>query len=431
MIARGLGRSYGDPAVCTDGVVVGMRSRRHYLSFDDQRGVLHAESGASLADVIETFLPRGWFPPTVPGTKFVTIGGAIAADIHGKNHHVDGSFGSFVDFFTLLAADGRVLTCSRDRNRQLFEATVGGMGLTGIVLDAQIRLRRVPSAWCHVQTERARDLGDMLSRLTSEDDAFRYSVAWLDGIARGRSLGRGVLMRANTADPSALPPRWRSRPHCSSPRRRHTLPCFLPGVTVNPVSMRLLNSTYYHLHRPGESLVDFDRYFFPLDAVEHWNRGYGRRGFVQYQALFPNDSAETGTRELLECVTRSRLSSFLAVLKRSGPAGDGMLSYLFPGVTLALDFPNVGPRLAEITKQLDRILLKHDGRLYLAKDALTSAETIRAMYPRLDEFLDVRRQIDPDGLFSSDLSRRLGLDPASETLPRPPSMHATLPASTQ
>jgi FAD/FMN-containing dehydrogenase len=411
VIARGLGRAYGDSAVNGGGLVLEQRPRRRFLDFDEATGLLRAEAGASLADVIEAFLPRGWFPGTVPGTKFVTLGGAIAADVHGKNHHVDGSFGSFVDSFALMLADGTVLECSRDREPELFAATLGGMGLTGVILEATVRLRRVETGWYRVRTERARNLDDMLDRFDAGDDDYRYSVAWLDGIARGDGLGRGILMRANDAGLDELPAKARRRALDPPRRPERTLPVHLPGFTLNPLTMRAMNTGYYALHRPGESFVDFDRYFFPLDAVRHWNRGYGRRGFVQYQALLPEDAARDGLRELLGAIAASGRASFLSVLKRSGPEGEGMLSYLFPGATLALDLPNGGAPLRRLVARLDAMLLDHGGRLYLAKDALADAETIRAMYPRLEEFLAVKRRVDPAGVFTSSQARRLGLDP--------------------
>jgi FAD/FMN-containing dehydrogenase len=417
LIARGLGRAYGDSAVNGDGIVLEQRARRRFLAFDETTGALTLEAGASLADVIDAFLPRGWFPGTVPGTKFVTIGGAIAADVHGKNHHLDGSFGSFVDGFTLMLADGSTVACSRTSEPELFAATLGGMGLTGVILEATIRLRRVETGWYRVRTERATNLDDMLDRFDTGDDDFRYSVAWLDGIARGEGLGRGVLMRANDAALDELPPKARRRALDPPRRGTRTLPVHLPDWALNPLSMKAMNTGYYALARPGEAYVDFDRYFFPLDAVRHWNRGYGRRGFVQYQALLPTASERTGLREILGAIAASGRASFLSVLKRSGPAGEGMLSYLFPGATLALDLPNTGAPLRRLVARLDAMLLDHGGRLYLAKDALAGPETIRAMYPRLDEFLAVKRRVDPAGVFTSSQARRLGLDPLRPPAP--------------
>lgn len=411
LVARGLGRAYGDSAINGGGLVLEQRPRRRYLAFDEQTGVLHAEAGASLADIIRTFGPRGWFPGTVPGTKFVTLGGAIAADVHGKNHHVDGSFSTFVESFDLLLASGEVRRVTRDTEPTLFAATVGGMGMTGIVLTAAVRLRRVGSGYYRVRNERARNYEHMLELLAASDDAYRYSVAWLDGIASGDSLGRGVLMLGNDAAADELPAKLRPRAFDPPLRRTKTLPVHLPGFALNPLTMRMMNTGYWMSQRTGESFVDYDRYFFPLDAVNHWNRGYGKRGFVQYQALLPDDAAHDGTRAILEAIAASGRASFLSVLKRSGPAGEGMLSFLFPGVTLALDIPNGGAPVRRLCERLDAMLLDHGGRLYLAKDALASAETIRAMYPRLDEFLAVKRRIDPDGVFTSSQARRVGLDP--------------------
>lgn len=415
LVARGLGRAYGDSAINAGGLVLQQRDRRRFLAFDEDAGRLTVEAGASLEDVIEALLPRGWFPGTVPGTKFVTVGGAIAADVHGKNHHADGSFGGFVESFDLLTADGEVRRCSRTEEPELFAATIGGMGLTGVILEATIRLRPVETAYYRQRTERARNLHDMLDRFDAGDEDYRYSVAWLDGIASGQRLGRGILMRANDAARDELPTALR-RTAVDPPRRRiRSLPVHLPPWVLNPLSMRAMNTAYHALHRPGESFVDFDRYFFPLDAVRHWNRGYGRRGFVQYQALLPRESERDGLTAILTAIAASGRASFLSVLKRSGPPGEGLLSFLFPGATLALDLPDTGAPLRRLTRRLDAMLLDHGGRLYLAKDALAAPETIRTMYPRLEEFLAVKRRVDPDGVFTSCQARRLGLAPVRST----------------
>jgi FAD/FMN-containing dehydrogenase len=409
VIARGLGRAYGDSALNRDGLVATQTGLNRFLAFNPETGVLKCEAGVSFAEIVDTFLPRGWFLPTTPGTKFVTVGGAIAADVHGKNHHVDGSFGNFVDELELLTGTGEAMTCSPSKNADVFWATVGGMGLTGVILTATIRLHRVETAYYDVTYRRTRNLDESLDVFAETDEEYRYSVAWIDCLARGSGLGRSVLMLGRDARREDLPSNLRGRPLQPAKKREKTVPFDFPGGVLNPWSVRSFNTLYYAAHANARRFVDYDAYFYPLDGIRQWNRIYGRRGFVQYQALFPKETSRAGLVRLLEKVAQSGRASFLAVLKSSGAAGQGMLSYLAPGHTLALDFPNTGESLRKFTAELDRILLDHGGRLYLAKDALMSPETFAAMYPCRDEFLQVKRRIDPHGRFMSSQARRLAL----------------------
>jgi FAD/FMN-containing dehydrogenase len=408
-ICRGLGRSYGDSAVNRDEGVILQTGLNRFLDFDEATGVLECEAGVSFAEIMDVFLPRGWFLKTTPGTKYVTVGGAIAADVHGKNHHRDGSFGNFVLSLELLTAAGEVLSCSPSENEDVFWATIGGMGLTGVVLSARIQLAEVESAYCKVRYRRTANLDESLDFFESTDRDYRHSVAWVDCLASGKSLGRSVLMLGNEAAAAELPPRLRNRPLTIPAKRGKSVPFCFPGVVLNSYSVRAFNWLFYARHRDGHRFVDYDTYFYPLDAVSHWNRVYGKRGFIQYQALFPPQTSRRGLIELLEVIAKSRKASFLAVLKRSGPASQGMLSYLRPGHTLALDFKNTGEDLRRLVQHLDNLVLKHGGRLYLAKDAMTSPEAFRCMYERLDEFRKVKRRIDPDNRFASSQARRLGI----------------------
>jgi FAD/FMN-containing dehydrogenase len=405
-IARGLGRSYGDAALNADaGVVVHDRLDR-MLAFDAARGELTCEAGVSFADIIRWGLPRGWFPPVTPGTKFVTVGGAIAADVHGKNHHRDGTLAMFLQAFTLLTADGDVLRCSREEHADVFWATVGGMGLTGMILDARLRLRAVESGWVRVDYRKARHLDETLGVFAASDAAAPYSVAWIDCLARGRATGRAVIMHGTHATAADVHAAGRAR----IPRGGGTLtvPVDVPGVLLNPLTMRLFNAAYYASHHDARGrLVDLERFFYPLDGVGHWNRLYGRRGFVQYQAVLPAES-ERGLVALLERLSGSGRPSFLAVLKRLGPQNPGLLSFPREGYTLALDLP-VRAGLIEFLRELDRLVLDRGGRVYLAKDATATAEAVRVMYPRLDEFRAVKARLDPRGVLSSSLARRVGL----------------------
>jgi decaprenylphospho-beta-D-ribofuranose 2-oxidase len=407
LIARGLGRAYGDSALCRDGGVAMSDRLDSIVSFDDATGTLEAEAGLSFAEIIRSFLPRGWFLPTTPGTKFVTVGGAVAADVHGKNHHRVGSFGEFVDVIELVVGDGSTVRCSRQEHPDLFFATLGGMGLTGFITRVRFRLVRVETSRVTVAYRKARDLDHALAAFEEGDRACEHSVAWIDCMAGGSSLGRSVIMQGNatrreelSADvaPLALPP-----------RRTKCVPFTPPVSLLAPWSVRAFNTVFYAAHADTTKIVDIESFFYPLDAILHWNRLYGPRGFVQYQAFFPRESSRVGLVRLLECIVASGAASFLAVLKSCGYTDGGLLSYLAPGHTLALDIPWRPGETDELCRRLDAILLDHGGRLYLAKDALMTAATFRRMYPRLDEFLEVKRRYDPGNRFVSSQAVRLGI----------------------
>lgn len=408
---RGLGRSYGDASYDGRGVVLDSRGLDRYVAFDETTGLLRCEAGVSFADIVRTFVPRGWFLPTTPGTQFVTVGGAIAADVHGKNHHRVGSLGEHVVEFMLLLASGEVVRCARDENPDLFFATLGGMGLTGFVVDATIRLSRIETAYVTVDYRRSRCLDDSLEAFEQGDGSYEHSVAWVDCLATGESLGRGVVMRANHATRADLPARASANPLALPPRRPWSVPCAPPVSPLRPWTIRLFNEAFYAAHPDRRAVVDIGRFFYPLDAVRGWNLLYGPKGFIQYQAFFPRATSMQGLRELLSKVSESGVASFLAVMKSCGKADGGLLSYLEPGHTLALDIPWHGSdaHMRELCGAFDAVLLRHGGRIYLAKDALTTAETFRTMYPRLAEFQSVRRRVDPAGRFSSALGRRLGI----------------------
>lgn len=407
-IARGLGRSYGDTSVNEGGGVIDFSRLNRMIQFDAPTGVLECEAGVSLAEILETFLPRGFFLPVTPGTKFVTVGGAIANDVHGKNHHRDGTFGCFVLDFNLCTPRGQVLRCSPEQNGDLFWATIGGIGLTGVILTARVRLQRVQSAYILVDYHKSRDLEDALSTMDATDDQYQYSVAWVDCLARGKSLGRCVLMRGNHAEPAQLPGRIAGAPFDVPTRRKCNVPIDCPGFLLNPLHIRAFNGLFYSFYRSIEGeIIDYDRYFYPLDRIHNWNRLYGKRGFVQYQATLPPDGAK-GLVALLERLGTEGRGSFLGVLKRFGDANPGLLSHPMKGYTLTLDIPN-RDGLVPFLRGLDRILLDHGGRLYLAKDAVALPETVAAMYPRLEQFREIKGRVDPDNRLSSSMARRLGI----------------------
>ena len=408
LISFGLGRSYGDaPLNSQEGVICHTRLNR-LLAFDAQSGVLECEAGVSLAEILQYFLPRGFFLSVTPGTKFVTVGGAIAADVHGKNHHQDGTFGNFVLDFKLLTPKGETISCSPNNNFELFWATHGGMGLTGIILSARIKLRPVESAWALVDYQKATNLEDALERMTESDIRYQYSVAWIDCLASGRHMGRAVLMRGNHAPAKELPRRIR-RPLSQPPHRHWTLPFDFPSMALNSFTVRAFNSLYYGTHRnAARQLIDLDTFFYPLDAIYHWNRMYGRRGFVQYQVALPLDGGLEGLKVVLARLARSRRASFLAVLKRLGMPNPGLLSFPIQGYTLALDLP-VNRGLVPLLHELDRVVLSYGGRVYLAKDAVMTSQSFAAMYPKLEQFRAVKRKVDPQGLLSSSQARRLAI----------------------
>ncbi len=409
-IARGLGRSYGDASCNAGAGVVLMTRLNRMLAFDAEAGVLECEAGVGLDEIIHAFLPRGYFLPVTPGTKFVTVGGAIANDVHGKNHHRDGTFGNFVLGFQLLTPGQGVLTCSRDENADVFWATIGGIGLTGVILTARIKLMPVPSAYLKVDYRRVANLDAALEAMGELDERYLYSVAWVDCLAKGASLGRSVLMYGEHAAVDDLPPKRQAEPFRVKPRRALGVPVDLPAFTLNPLSVKAFNNVFYKFHPTADGqIVDYDRYFYPLDSVHNWNRIYGRKGFVQFQATLPKESAK-GLVELLERLSESKRASFLAVLKAFGEQGQGLLSHPMPGYTLTLDIPH-RRGLEEFARELERITLDRGGRLYFAKDALAAPETIAAMYPRLDAFREIQARLDPNGVLSSSLARRVGIVP--------------------
>ena len=408
ILARGLGRSYGDSAQNGSGAVLLTERLDRILALDEERRTVTCEGGTSLARLLAFLVPRGWFLPVVPGTRLVTVGGALAADVHGKNHHVDGTIGRHVEELMLLTSGGDLLRCSPGENVEAFDATVGGMGLTGVILSARLRVLPLETRLVRVVKRRARNLDELLSRLDEEERLSRYSVAWIDGLARGRSLGRGVLIRGDHLPLAELP--LRDSPRAQLPERTGpSIPFDAPPFLLGPLSVAAFNALFFAAARDGATISRLGSFFFPLDGIGAWNRLYGRRGFVQYQALVPRAAAAEACRRILEEISRERAASFLAVLKTTGAEGRGLLSFPRPGVTLALDVPNVGERLRPLSRRLDEIVLRHGGRLYLAKDALTDAGTFASMYPRLAEFRAARARLDPARRFSSDQARRLGL----------------------
>jgi decaprenylphospho-beta-D-ribofuranose 2-oxidase len=407
-IARGLGRSYGDPALNERGVVLDLTGLDRYLAFDPDTATLTCEAGTSLEQIIADFAPRGFFPRITPGTKYVTVGGCIANDVHGKAHHVDGCFSSCVDAMTVLLADGRVVTASREENADLFWATFGGMGLLGVVLTATLRLRRIETTYFRQEAVVVHGLEALLEAFEEYDARFPYSVAWIDPLATGAALGRGVLTVGDHATLDDLPARMRREPRRVSAPSPLSVPFDLPELALNPLTLRLLNVVIGQVQARGGRLAHYEKFFYPLDAVGEWNRGYGARGFTQYQFVIPLEDGLARMRAILERIARSGNLPFLNVLKKFGAEGEGHLSFPFEGYTFAIDFP-VGPGLAELLAELDEMVVDAGGRIYLGKDAFLREGMLERMYPRLDEWRAVKAKYDPDGVFRSALSDRVGL----------------------
>jgi decaprenylphospho-beta-D-ribofuranose 2-oxidase len=379
-------------------------------SVDLDRGVVTVAAGTSLDSLMRWLLPRGWFVPVTPGTRFVTVGGAIASDIHGKGHHVDGTFGSHVHSLTLRTGRGEVIAVSPSETPEIFWATAGGMGLTGIILDATFDLIPVETSMISVDEERCGDLDHLMASMSERDDRFRYSVAWIDCTARGRSMGRGILGRGDHATLDEIPRAKRGSARRFAPTQLAIAPPVMPTGLINLQTTRAFNEVWFRKARKHHvSVQSISTFFHPLDLVDGWNRMYGRRGCIQYQYVVPF-GAESTVRYSLEELSGSGMPSFLAVLKRLGAQNPGMLSFPTPGWTLAVDIPVGSPELPPLLDRLDDAVLAAGGRIYLAKDARTRPEHLGVMYPRLSQWREIRAKLDPERVITSDMARRLGLD---------------------
>jgi decaprenylphospho-beta-D-ribofuranose 2-oxidase len=400
VVARGAGRSYGDAALNQGGSLVRTTEMKSVHAFDANSGEIVIDPGVTFGDLLFTYSSRGWIAPVTPGTQFATLAGAIANDVHGKNHDRDGSIGDHVRWMDLVLPDGSLKRIDRANAPELFAATIGGIGLTGVITRICLQMKRVPGSRLLVQERRAANLDEYLDKLQEARTRYPYSVGWIDGLSGGRHLGRGILETADhIEDPRPLQRRWRAR-----------MPMDLPELAFNSWSIGLFNQLYYHRipARGRERRVDLATFFYPLDAITDWNRMYGRRGFVQFQCVIPDEQARRALHQLLAAITTSGLASFLAVIKTLGRAGLGHLSFPTPGITLALDFP-VRDNTAALLARLHGITADHGGRIYLAKDSCVPADLMPQMYPRLTQFRALLGQVDPDRRMRSDMSNRLQL----------------------
>lgn len=401
-LTRGLGRAYGDAALPAPGDlrIAGSTLADRILHFNHETGEMTAEAGLSLDELYRALLPRGWFTPVTPGTRFVTLGGMVAADVHGKNHHVDGTFGRHVTSLVLRVADGRIVRCSRTEHADLFLATIGGMGLTGHILAVSFRMARVPSPWIYQEVQRVPDIDAFMDALKASAAAWPMTMGWIDCLSRGASTGRGVLFRGRWADAHEAPPRF---PDLGP---QIPVPFMFPNGILGAFTVRAFNELYFRLPRPHQAVVHPKGFFYPLDVASEWHRMYGPRGFTQYQCVLPTDGGHDAARRFLDIVTKGGGASFLCVIKDCGAEGDGMLSFPRPGISIALDLAMRDDTQALIDQMNERVIAE-GGRIYLAKDALTRPEHFRAMEPRLPRFLDVRRAWDPEGRIRSAQSVRL------------------------
>lgn len=386
-LPRGNGRSYGDVCLDDGGTLLDTRGMDRFITFDPANGILRCESGVLLGDILKLAIPHGWFLPVVPGTRFVTVGGALGNDVHGKNHHAVGSFGCHVRAFELLRSDGNRLICSASENADWYAATIGGLGLTGLVTWVELQLRRVPGAWFMTETQRFNGLSDFFTLSNEAEHESEYTVAWVDCTCRGAALGRGVFSRGNhiAPPPASIVPN----------EGKLCMPFTPPWSLVNGPSLRAFNALYFLRapHAPRTSPVHYRPWLFPLDGIRDWNRMYGPRGFLQYQCVLPPQSAGDGVRELLDRIASSGAGSFLAVLKQFGTiASPGLLSFPRPGTTLALDFANRGKVTLQLLDRLDDTVAAAGGAVYPAKDARMPGERFRQYFPAWRQFRDF---IDP------------------------------------
>jgi decaprenylphospho-beta-D-ribofuranose 2-oxidase len=401
VLSRGLGRSYGDSSLPPEGALrtLGTTLADRILAFDEETGILRAEAGLSLETMNRVFLPRCWFTPVTPGTQYVTLGGMVASDVHGKNHHVAGTIGRHVVSLRMMLADGSVVTCSRDERSDLFLATLGGMGLTGHILEVELRLEKIPSPWIYAVNRRVRGIDELLDGLEASAKDWPMTVTWMDSTA---GTGRGHLYCGRWAEAHeapAGPPR---------PKFRVSMPFALPSGLLNPLTVRLFNAVWLRKLplEPKTEIVHPESYFYPLDMIRSWNRIYGKRGVTQYQCVVPREAGRAPIKALMDLLVRFKTASFLTVVKDCGDEGEGLLSFPRPGTSVALDLP-ITARTQDTIDALNRVVIDAGGRIYLTKDGFTRAEDFRAMEPRLEAFLAVRKKYDPELTLRSRQSVRL------------------------
>jgi decaprenylphospho-beta-D-ribofuranose 2-oxidase len=398
LIPYGNGRSYGDSALSKN--IIKVRPHNYFLNFDEINGLLHVQAGVLLSEIISVFVPRGWFLRVTPGTKLITIGGAIASDVHGKDHHIEGCFSECVEMFNLMLPDGKVVRCSKQENSELFKATCSGMGLTGVILDAKISLKKINSKYINQIAIKTRNLKETFEAFDEYKDK-PYSVAWIDCLAKGKELGKCLLMVGDFSNDGNLD---------YQTKKKLNVPMNFPSFFLNTFSVKIFNFLYYRKVRKkiSRQTLGIDAFFYPLDAIDNWNRIYGNNGFIQYQFVLPIETSQDGLDMMLKLISNSGKGSFLAVLKLNGQANENYLSFPMEGYSLALDF-KIENGLFELLGKLDDIVLKHCGRIYLAKDARVSKEVFEQGYPQINEFRALRKKYGMNEKFNSLQSQRIGI----------------------
>ena len=397
-IPYGNGRSYGDS--CLSENIIGFNKWNHFLSFEKRLGILTIQSGVLLSEILEVIVPKGWFLKVNPGTKLITVGGAIASDIHGKNHHVEGCFSECVNWFSLLLPSGEIFKCSREENQEMFYSTCGGMGLTGYIIDVEIQLKPINSIYINqktIKTKNLKETFEVFETIKNEP----YSVAWIDCLSKGDKIGRSLIMSGDFDDDGNLN---------YSPKKRLNIPFNFPSFSLNTLTVKIFNFLYYNrvFKKISFQKVEFDSFFFPLDSIKNWNRIYGKKGFTQYQFILPKKESFEGLKSILNEISNSGKGSFLAVLKLYGKENRNYLSFPLEGYSLALDF-KIEKGLFELLDRLDEIVLKHKGRIYLSKDVRVSKEVFEKGYPQINKFRGIRKKYKLNEVFSSLQSKRVGI----------------------
>ena len=397
-IPYGNGRSYGDSCISEN--IVSFKNYNHFISFDEFNGVLRVQSGVLLEEIINVIISKGWFLKVNPGTKLITVGGAIASDIHGKNHHVEGCFSECVNWFSLLIPSGEVIKCSRDENEELFLSTCGGMGLTGLIIDVEIQLKKVNSIYINQKTIKSKNLDETFKIFESiKNDP--YSVAWIDCLSKGDKIGRSIVMSGEFSNDGEL---------IYSPKKKLNIPFNFPSFSLNTLTVKIFNWFYYNKVRKkiSHQKVNFDSFFFPLDSIRNWNRIYGKNGFTQYQFILPKEESYEGLKSILNEISKSGKGSFLAILKLYGKENKNYLSFPLEGYSLALDF-KIDKGIFNLLDKLDQIVINHKGRIYLSKDVRVSKETFEKGYPQINKFREVRRKYKFNEVLTSLQSQRVGI----------------------
>jgi len=397
-IPFGNGRSYGDSALNHN--IIKVKPYNYFIDFDASKGLLHVQSGVLLSEILTAFVSRGWFLKVTPGTKLITIGGAIASDVHGKNHHVEGCFSECVEKFTLMLPDGEIINCNKHDTPDLFKATCGGMGLTGVIIDATIVLKKINSKYINQTTIKTKNLKETFNYFEKYKDS-TYSVAWIDCLAKNDEIGKCLLMTGDFANDGKLD---------YQAKNKIKIPFYLPAFLLNTWTVKIFNYLYYNrvASRVSSQKVNLDSFFYPLDAIESWNKIYGNKGFIQYQFILPKEESFVGLEEILKIISGSGKGSFLAVLKLYGKSNDNYLSFPMEGYSLALDF-KMEAGLFDLLNQLDDIVLKYGGRIYLAKDARVTQDVFEQGYPNIDKFRQLRKKYKMNEKFNSYQSQRIGI----------------------